>query len=512
MKRIIRSATYLIIAVLIKSFLIQAAYCNNLASDTQKSDPPLTSYEKRQKYGMWGGHVYNKDEGLWVYKSRFREYFGMPHRWVDDSLEGAEGVALRLARTARMRCHSQENGEEKCVRLWQWQMDMYFTSDTDIGLLGTYLHNSKPLFNSLTVLAEKRPYLRERLDSLFDLKNVRMFLRLPDGKELELSFKPYEYYRGSNGNTFTVSAVIDEETVLSDPSMLREVDFRNDAGEIVHSVTIPVSYWQRAQAYPQGFPGVGRENWAGGREVADFLWIYTKDFAEKFDMPKANISEELEGAQAIAYRMGHLGTTMCGYLGDKGPGGCMENFRGVLEVYLPENAKMYYEDDNHSWQNANGFGSGIFLLSDLDKNDPRVTYYESLKTKLKKSQSVGVRKPYMIARVKKKFLGVLPVPTKQYTGWGGESGQAIAYYRPETLADGFGYYMLSSFLNYDGSDCYLVFTDAGHASYGFDELYDSKFHKVRLPSSYRKKLRAYKEQFEKDHGSLWELIQKHFQN
>lgn len=509
MKKYICCIYTLVIVLFFENCLIQTAYCESVPSDAEKSDKNLTSYEKRQKYGMWGGRIYDKDEGLWVYRSRFREYFGMPYRWVDDSLEGAEGIALRLARTARMRCHPQENGEEQCVRLWQWQMDLYFTSDTDIGVSGSYLHNSKPLFNSLTVLAEKRPYLRERLDTLFDLNNVRMFLKLPDGKKRGLSIEPYEYH--IRGNTIVVSAVIDEETVLSDPGLLREVEFRNDAGDIVHTVKIPVSYWQRAQTYPQGFPGVGRENWAGGREVADFLWVYTKEFAEKFDMPKADISDELEGALAIAYRMGHLGTTICGYCGDEGPGGCMESFEGMLEVYLPEKARMYYVDDNHSWQNANGYSSGIFLLPDLEKHDSRAAYYESLKTKLKKkSQSVGVRRPYQITRSKKKFLGL--IPTKQYTRWFGESGQVIAYYRPETLADGFGYYQIPSFLTYNGDDCYLVFTDADYASYGVGELYDSDFHKVRIPFAYREKLRAYKEKFEKDHGSLWELIQKHIQN
>ena len=39
--------------------------------------------------------TYKKDPHIWVYTSSFAKRFGMPKRWIDDSLKGAQAIAFR---------------------------------------------------------------------------------------------------------------------------------------------------------------------------------------------------------------------------------------------------------------------------------------------------------------------------------------------------------------------------------------------------------------------------------
>lgn len=65
----------------------------------------------------------------------------------------------------------------------------------------------------------------------------------------------------------------------------------------------------------------------------DHIWIYTKAFAERFDMPKAWISEELKGIEAAAFRIGE-GDFRCG-LG-RNPDSCARFQECQLDIYVDE--------------------------------------------------------------------------------------------------------------------------------------------------------------------------------
>ena len=55
---------------------------------------------ERKTYDDWftpkSRQAYSEDINVWVYTSGFAKRFGMPERWVDDSLKGAYAVAFRV--------------------------------------------------------------------------------------------------------------------------------------------------------------------------------------------------------------------------------------------------------------------------------------------------------------------------------------------------------------------------------------------------------------------------------
>lgn len=70
----------------------------------------------------------------------------------------------------------------------------------------------------------------------------------------------------------------------------------------------------------------------GPYTVDPHVWVYTKEFAERFGMPKEWISEELKGVEAAAWRKTKTGYVTCGWGGKKEA--CKEEDAAVLELYL----------------------------------------------------------------------------------------------------------------------------------------------------------------------------------
>ena len=60
-----------------------------------------------------GSDTYLKDPNVWVYTSSFAERFGMPEKWIDDSLKGAEAVAFRIESSNTETC-GYFGDEEQC--------------------------------------------------------------------------------------------------------------------------------------------------------------------------------------------------------------------------------------------------------------------------------------------------------------------------------------------------------------------------------------------------------------
>ncbi|MFV7790324.1 hypothetical protein ACNSOP_10250 [Aliarcobacter lanthieri] len=69
------------------------------------------------------------------------------------------------------------------------------------------------------------------------------------------------------------------------------------------------------------------------------VWVYTKEFAERFGMPKRWIgSDDFKGALAIAYRVEVVNDIRCGYFGKAD--NCRNfNSNEILDIYLPNDSK-----------------------------------------------------------------------------------------------------------------------------------------------------------------------------
>jgi hypothetical protein len=89
---------------------------------------PIGSYERKTAPSEHSP-LYTPDPNVWVYTSAFAKRFGMPARWVDDSLQGAEAVAFHWDRYNYQSC-GYAGSSENCMQDYNCLFDIYL-SDTD---------------------------------------------------------------------------------------------------------------------------------------------------------------------------------------------------------------------------------------------------------------------------------------------------------------------------------------------------------------------------------------------
>lgn len=73
------------------------------------------------------------------------------------------------------------------------------------------------------------------------------------------------------------------------------------------------------------------------------VWVYTREFAERFGMPEEWIDEDLKGALAIAFRKEV--PTARSFFPHKGPDVWMRDRECILDVYLDEWADIQWVDN-----------------------------------------------------------------------------------------------------------------------------------------------------------------------
>ena len=83
-------------------------------------------------------------------------------------------------------------------------------------------------------------------------------------------------------------------------------------------------------------PREGRRNFGNDK----YLWVVTPEFAKRFCMPERMVSQELKGAEAIAFRMVDAGDDdRCG-VDDGGLTTCAENSKARFEIYLSQSLNL----------------------------------------------------------------------------------------------------------------------------------------------------------------------------
>ncbi len=94
--------------------------------------------------------------------------------------------------------------------------------------------------------------------------------------------------------------------------------------------------WQSCEAAHYTGPREGRRNYT----LDNYLWVVTPEFAKRNCMPESMVSNELKGAEAIAFRMVD-GADMdrCG-VDDQGKHHCTRQSRARFEIYLPQTLKL----------------------------------------------------------------------------------------------------------------------------------------------------------------------------
>ncbi len=441
--------------------------------------------------------IFFKDNNVWVYSNLLVERFGMSPSYADEKLQGAEGIAIRLVPLIRSRCHQTPQGEE-CVPSYQWIMDIFFDINEDIGIMGDAPRQFIPWRSSLYFLAQKNPYLLEHWKKQFGLKGGKLYLTDEKGGRQAVSFEVFSYKRPARRGLQTVQARINADVIMANPDRERTLEFTLQNGT-VHRVTIPREYWQRVAEYQQEKSEVTLKSLQGGVEKDPNLWVYTKEFAEKYHLPLSGVSSEMEGAMALTYRKDSYGREMCGYFGD--PEACNMGYTILWGVYLPNDAKLYYTDE--SMDNFyKGYGSSKVGLHEKQiKFDQPPTYSKIVAFK-------GLKEGAHLYRVyKRKFFDLLK--TKEKTRWFGGGVTNFSYLQPKATGTDFMFAEYNNIITGVGVDQYLIFDD-GSQEIGLRDLYDAGFHKARIPREFMVKARKYVKDFESKNGSVVKLVEKHY--
>lgn len=94
--------------------------------------------------------------------------------------------------------------------------------------------------------------------------------------------------------------------------------------------------WQSCEGGYYTGPRQGRRNFTNDK----YLWVVTPQFAKRFCMPEHLVSNDLKGAEAIAFRMvDGADMDMCG-VDDDGKANCSENSKGRFEIYLSQSLNL----------------------------------------------------------------------------------------------------------------------------------------------------------------------------
>jgi len=441
------------------------------------------------------------DNNVWVYQDLFVERFGMNPEYVNDELSGARGIAIRLVPLIRSRCHHVGKKEE-CVPSWQWLIDLYIDASQDIGIEGDSPRQFKPWRSSLYFLARRDPSLRARWEKVFGLKGGKLYLVNKTGERREVPFEIFSYKRPVKEGLQLIQARINEEIVFTDPGEKRIIEFRDDNGRVAHRITIPESYWPRVASYRQKYASITEKNWKGGVEKDPHIWVYTKEFALKYNLPEENISDDMEGAMAMAFREDTWGTITSLEFSDPEYQNMPE--MSIWDVYLPDNAKLYYADPDIDNFYKGFHPSDIFLHEKANRSDWRGTYPHFVASEGLKNGGAHIYRKWIY---KRKFKIFNWVKTDKLTRWSGGPISNQYYLQSQVLQAGFIFVGELNIWSRIGEDQYLVFEPIP-GEIRVRDLYYSKYYKAKIPKLFMKNVLDFKYEYDEQKRAVIKLMEK----
>ena len=147
------------------------------------------------------------------------------------------------------------------------------------------------------------------------------------------------------------------------------------------------------------------------------VWVYSRDFAERFGMPERWIDNTLEGAEAVAFRIEGSRKEFCGYFGEEN--NCRNNFYCVFDVYLTDEDSKKLPWESHKLSEWRNDGSSRALLSPQTEEDYWYWYDEQEDRRYVRRGPTGLRSVVFVEGPpskdsKKVYSGQEPMSVKSY--------------------------------------------------------------------------------------------------
>ncbi len=435
------------------------------------------------------GNVITRDNNVWVVTEYAEKRFGMPPEWQDEGLKGAELAAFRVEPSGRQRCH-KDGENEVCVPDYECVLELYIQSDIDIGISGNPVMDLIPWKSSLYPLGELNPALKKTWENAFGLKGVELLVA---GKTQEEGVQVSGYDTTRKKNLTIVTMFLDGRLSLLPPETPRSLRFNGAKGG-PHHVELPPSFWRRVVEHHQAYSHLSEKNWHGGTIRDNSLWVYSKDFANRYQMPETGIADDLEGAMAVAYRNVPTGRASCGYFGE--PGSCTKSrLLHSFDIYVPASVKLPYPSYDGIVKGLWG-DSGMFLIEqDVSKklNNEINLWDLQYKTSYIYRSNKTARKD----------------PDKWY-GWNG--GYFIEYVGHRSWKMEFSVVSINLWISgtsYPHDQNYYCFLNADEWS-NKQQTFEKTVHVVKFPPRFIAAVKEYNIMSESDEGSVLGIIKEKF--
>jgi hypothetical protein len=127
---------------------------------------------------------------------------------------------------------------------------------------------------------------------------------------------------------------------------------------------------QIPDTYATRFTAAGRQaaRLTGTYSKDPNIWVYTSAFAKRFGMPEEWIDDDLNGAEAVAYRIDwDVFGISCGYFGEQET--CRPSSACVLDFYVPDSAALLWNTTTQ-YESYYGRKSSEFLKSQYANDKP----------------------------------------------------------------------------------------------------------------------------------------------
>ena len=236
-----------------------------------------SDYETR--FTAKGNQVYYEDVNVWVYTRAFAERFGMPEKWIDENLKGAEAVAYRRV-VGETRSHFPHKGPDVWMDDERCYMDLYIKDTVELPWLTDRMAEFSSVGHSFYYLTPQ-----SRKDHEWVMRSLGMFSRhvpgavsggVGDVKSGDLWIMAYDrqVYPGLMYISINRSCAGAMEDGTSWIRFNRLDDLKNPKKVlgVMHQVELPASFHRRIYAYWKARRGDPAKLWGrilSGRPAKD---------------------------------------------------------------------------------------------------------------------------------------------------------------------------------------------------------------------------------------------------
>ena len=259
-----RDLSLSLVGYLMAFFMLSVASIQGVSA--QEVDNYYTRFtsEGRQSVGATG--VYSKDMHVWVYTSEFAKRFGMPKKWIDDGLEGAEALAYRIDLDLYgIKC-GYFGEQENCRPATACIVDMYIDDGANLPWNTNNRAESRYGKKSIGVLAPQNdndnPMWWKRITKRGGQYKLGLDVVYVSGSKIPLNnYHMLEYDRDIYSGLDYVSGAMtcrsfgksrDIKIRINDPVIGEDGWIKyNQPNRLAHAITVPNSFMQRIEQYDQ---------------------------------------------------------------------------------------------------------------------------------------------------------------------------------------------------------------------------------------------------------------------